>query len=230
MIGRKRGATLSEDEQRSARRLPPALLGLFVLGCVVSGAAPPGGHATWALEVAPMVALAATLAALYRRLPLSDLTYVGLLLHSVIVMYGAHHTYAEAPLGEWAQEAFDLERNHYDRLGHVALGLFPALLAREVLLRRTPLVRGGWLAFLVISVTFAVGAFWELLEWWTALLVAPELGEAFLASQGDVWDAQWDMFLVLVGAVAALVLLSALQDRSMRRLDERAPESGVTST
>ena len=137
-----------------------------------------------------------------------------------ILIYGGYYTYAETPLGNWAQEEFKLSRNHYDRVGHVALGVFPAFIIREVLLRKTPLRKGGWLYFIIICIVLAVAAFWELLEWWTTLFVAPDVGIAFLGSQGDIWDAQWDMFLALIGAMVALPILSRLHDRSIAQIDE----------
>ncbi len=152
---------------------------------------------------------------------MSRLVDVGVFAHFLILAYGGYWTYAETPLGNWAKEAFDLSRNHYDRVGHLALGFFPAFIIREVLLRATPLRPGGWLAFLVCSVALAIGAFWELIEWWVTLLVAGDVGQAFLGSQGDVWDAQWDMFLALVGAGLALAALGHAHDRSMERLFAR---------
>ena len=139
-------------------------------------------------------------------------------IHILILIYGGYYTYAETPLGNWAKEVFGFSRNHYDRVGHIALGVFPAFIIREVLLRKTPLQRGGWLYFIVISIVLAVAAFWELLEWWITLLVASDIGTAFLGSQGDIWDAQWDMFLALLGAMLALPILSRLHDRSMDQL------------
>lgn len=183
--------------------------------CVVSAILAPAGLLSWSLEVIPGLALVAVLAAIYRRMPLSHFVYACVFLHVLVLDYGGIYTYANTPLGNWAKEAFHLSRNHYDRVGHVALGVFPVFLVREVLLRRTPLRRGGWLSFLSVSVVFAVAAFWELLEWWTTLVVAPGVGEAFLGSQGDVWDAQWDMLLALVGAIVALPLLAGVHDGSM---------------
>jgi putative membrane protein len=181
-------------------RLPLALLAALLAVCAGSVAWAPAGPLSWSLEVGPGLALVAVLAALYPRLPLSHFAYWCVFLHVLVLDYGGIYTYALTPLGNWAKEAFDLSRNHYDRVGHVALGVFPAFVAREVLLRRTPLRRDGWLVFLVLSVVLAIAAFWELVEWWTTLLVASDVGEAFLGSQGDVWDAQWDMFLALAGA------------------------------
>jgi putative membrane protein len=199
-------------------RLPAVLLGvllLLVLGIAVD---PPAGRASVALEVGPGLAEVAILATLYRRLPLSHWVYVGVFLHLLVLCYGGYYTYALTPLGNWAREAFGFARNHYDRVGHVALGVFPAFAIKEILLRCTPLARGGWLTFLVLSVVLAFAAFWELLEWWVALLVASDVGTAFLGSQGDIWDAQWDMLLALVGAAVALSVFGHLHDRSMARV------------
>ena len=203
-------------------RLPLVLLAVLILIAAATAWSPPAGRTSWALEVGPGLALIAVLAAIYPRLPLSHFVYVGTFLHVLILIYGGYYTYALTPLGNWARDTFDLSRNHYDRVGHVALGVFPAFLTREVLLRRTPLRRGGWLLFLVCSVVLAIAAFWELVEWWTSLVVAGDVGQAFLGSQGDIWDAQWDMFLALVGALVVLLLLGRAHDRSMAKVP--APE------
>jgi putative membrane protein len=205
-------------ELRRHARLPLALLGLLTLISLATLWAPPAGRTSWFLEVGPGLIEVAVLAAVYRRLPLSHLVYVAIFLHIQILIYGGCYTYALTPLGNWAKEAFHLGRNHYDRIGHLALGVVPSLLTREILLRCTPLKPGGWLFFLVCSVVLAFAAFWELLEWWTAVLAAPDVGTAFLGSQGDVWDAQWDMLLALVGAVVTLPLASAALDRSMAKV------------
>lgn len=204
------------------RKLPFALLVALGVVCAATSFAPPAGRQNWALEVVPGLVLVAWMVATHRRMPLSWLVYAGTFVHVLVLVYGGYYSYAKTPLGDLVKEHFHLARNHYDRLGHLALGFFPALLTREILLRRTPLVRGGWLAFLTLSVVFAFGAFWELLEWWTTLLVAGDLGQAFLGSQGDVWDAQWDMFLVGVGAALALATLSRAHDRSMSRVPLKA--------
>jgi putative membrane protein len=212
----------AERALRDHARLPLALLAALLAICAASAATAPAGIVSWALEVVPGLAVVAVLAALYRRLPLSHFVYACVFLHVLVLVYGGHYTYAETPLGNWARDAFGLARNHYDRVGHVALGVFPAFLVREVLLRRTPLRRDGWLLFLVLSVILAIAAFWELLEWWTALVAAPEVGQAFLGSQGDVWDAQWDMVLALAGAAVALPLLGRAHDASMARVPPAA--------
>jgi putative membrane protein len=203
---------------RAHARFPLGLLAAVALVCVITGFSPPAGHLNWALEVGPGLGAIAVLSLTYRRMPLSYLAYGGVFLHFLILAYGGYYTYAKAPLGEWAMEAFDFTRNHYDRVGHVALGVFPCFVVREVLLRRTPLHRGGWLVFLVLSVVLAVAAFWELLEWWVTLIVASDVGQAFLGSQGDVWDAQWDMLLALLGAAVALFVLAKAHDASMARV------------
>jgi putative membrane protein len=162
---------------------------------------------------------------LYPRLPLSHFAYVCVFCHVLILVYGGYYTYAMTPLGNWAKQAFDLSRNHYDRIGHLALGVFPAFVIREILLRKTPLRPGGWLYFLVLSVVLALAAFWELVEWWVTLIVAGDVGQAFLGSQGDIWDAQWDMLLALVGAAVALPPLSRSHDRAMSRVP--SPQRGA---
>jgi putative membrane protein len=196
-------------------RLPLALLAVLTVILTASVWNPPAGRFSWLLEVGPGIAGVLVLIAIYRRFPMSHFVYACVFLHILILNYGGIYTYAETPLGNWARDTFELGRNHYDRVGHVALGVFPAFVIREVLLRRTPLERGGWLYFLIVSVVLAIAAFWELLEWWTTLVVASDVGTAFLGSQGDVWDAQWDMFLAQAGAMIVLPLLAGTHDRSM---------------
>ncbi|MEQ9319484.1 MAG: DUF2238 domain-containing protein [Polyangiaceae bacterium] len=197
-------------------RVPLALLVVLTVICVATVWAPPAGRFSWLLEVGPGLVGVAVLVATYKRFPMSQMVYVCVFAHMLILIYGGIYTYAKTPLGNWAMEAFDLSRNHYDRVGHVALGFFPAFVIREIYLRLTDMKRGGWLFFTVCSVALAIGAFWELLEWWVTLLVASDVGQAFLGSQGDIWDAQWDMFLALVGAAVALATLSGVHDRSMK--------------
>jgi len=198
--------------------MPLALLSVVFAVCIATVIDPVAGRLSWFLEVGPGLAGIVILVLLHKRFPMSHMVYLFVFIHILILIYGGYYTYAETPLGNWAKNALGLSRNHYDRVGHIALGVFPAFIIREVLLRRTPLLRGGWLSFIVISVVLAVAAFWELLEWWITLLVASDTGAAFLGSQGDIWDAQWDMFLALVGAMLALPILSRLHDRSMDQL------------
>ena len=192
------------------------LLAVGIVLLVLSGIGP-ADRFTWFLEVAPVLIGVPIMIATYRRFPMTPLVYRLLLLHAVILMVGGHYTYAEVPLGFWMQEAFGFARNHYDRIGHLAQGFVPALLAREVLLRRSVLRRGGWLFFLVTCACLALSAVYELVEWWTALATG-EAATAFLGTQGDPWDTQWDMFLALIGAVAAQLFLARLHDRQLRAL------------
>jgi putative membrane protein len=173
---------------------------------------------TWWLEVMPVIFGAPILSLTYRRFPLTPLAYRLLAIHALILITGGHYTYARVPLGDWVARVFHLTRNNYDRLGHFAQGFVPAILTREILLRTSPLRRGGWLFTIVTAVCLAISACYEFVEWWAALL-GGAAAAAFLGTQGDVWDTQWDMFLALVGAIAAQVLLSRFHDRQLNRLD-----------
>lgn len=195
---------------------PLALLVLVLVALAVSGLRP-YDRLTWFLEVAPVLLGVPLLIATRRRFPLTPLLYRLLAVHALILILGGHYTYARVPLGDWARDLFGFARNHYDRLGHFAQGFVPAILAREILLRTSPLTRGGWLFFLVVSVCLGFSAFYELIEWWSAL-AGGAASDAFLGTQGDVWDTQWDMFLALVGALAALLTLSRVHDRALARL------------
>jgi putative membrane protein len=196
------------------------LLGLTLLALVVSGIGP-HDRTTWWLEVFPVVLGVPLLIATRRRFPLTPLLYVLLFVHALILMLGGHYTYARVPLGFWVQDLLDLGRNHYDRLGHFAQGFVPAILAREILLRRTPLRPGGWpggwLFFLVCSVCLAFSACYELFEWWAAV-IGGSAADDFLGTQGDVWDTQWDMFLALLGVITAQLFLARFHDRQLDRL------------
>jgi putative membrane protein len=201
-------------------RFPLVLLAVLLALCAATAYDPPAGLLNWFLEVGPGLAGVLVLIVTARRFPMSHLVYLGCFLHMTILIYGGYYTYAETPLGNWARDTFALSRNPYDRVGHLALGLFPALVVRELLLRQTALQRGGWLYFIVVSIVLAVGAFWELLEWWVSLIVAPDVGQAYLGMQGDVWDAQWDIFLALIGGMVSLALFGKLHDRSMAVLPQ----------
>lgn len=202
----------------TSRREPAALLAATLAVVAISGIGP-RDRFTWVLEVAPIFIGVPLLVATARRFPLTPLLYRLLFLHAVILAVGGHYTYAEVPLGFWVRDALSLARNHYDRLGHFAQGFVPAILAREILLRRSPLRPGRWLFFLVVCVCLAFSAFYELVEWWTA--VATEEGAtAFLGTQGDVWDTQWDMFLALLGALSAQALLARRHDRQLESVEQ----------
>ncbi len=199
-------------------REPLALLAVGAVALVVSGVAP-HDRLTWVLEVAPILIAAPILVATARRFPLTPLTYRLVFVHALILMLGGHYTYAEVPLGDWVADALGLLRNPYDRVGHFAQGFVPAIVVREILIRRSPLRPGKWLAFLVVCVCLAISAAYELVEWWSAL-IGGENADAFLGTQGDQWDTQWDMFMALVGAAAALALLGRYHDRQIARLEE----------
>lgn len=181
----------------------------------------PHDVATWALEVSPAVIAAALLAATRRRFPLTPLGYGLILAHAIVLMIGGHYTYARVPAGDWFADAFGLARNHYDRLGHLFQGFVPALVVRELLLRATPLRPGAWLTGLVFWVCLGFSAFYELIEWWVALL-SEEAAESFLGTQGAVWDTQWDLFLCGVGAAVSLLVLLRIHDRALGLDDDAA--------
>ena len=178
----------------------------------------PKDEFTWVLEVLPALIGISIVAATYTRFKLSDLAYLAILLHSMVLMVGGHYTYAEVPLFNWLRDDhIGLVRNDYDRLGHFAQGFFPAIIVREILLRRSPLRPGKWLFFIVTSICLAISACYEMIEWRVAVSTGDE-SVAFLATQGDVWDTQWDMFTALVGALVSLILMRRIHDRSMARL------------
>lgn len=197
-------------------RLLLLLLAATLAALAWSGIAP-YERGTWYAEVAPVIIALPLLIATWRRFPLTALLYALIFVHAVILMVGGHYTYAKVPLGFWVQDWLDLGRNHYDRLGHLAQGFVPAILAREILIRRSPLRPGKWLFFLVCCVCLAFSAFYEFIEWWAAL-IAGGAAESFLGTQGDPWDTQWDMFLALIGAIASQLLLARLHDRQISGL------------
>lgn len=198
------------------RRLHLSLL-LFVITVFVWSFVNPHDYFTWILEVFPAIFGVAVLIATYTRFRFTSLVYVLISIHASILMVGGHYTYAEVPLFNWIRDAFGLARNHYDRVGHFAQGFVPAMIAREVLIRKSPLKQGGWLTFIVVCIALAISASYELLEWAAAELTGTA-ATAFLGTQGDVWDTQWDMFLCLIGASAALITLSRLHDRQLREV------------
>ncbi len=226
MAGTPRGADWRE---------PVALLVVLLVALGIS-AVRPRELGTWALEAAPVAIAITILVVTWRGFPLTPLAYRLIFLHGLILLLGAHYTYAHVPLGFWLQEAFDLARNPYDRIGHLAQGFVPAIVIREILLRVTPLgdplhrhlfsgvamrrgsspasSTGKMLFFLVLCVALAISAFYEMIEWWTAVIFGAGAHE-FLGTQGDPWDTQWDMFLALVGAAVAQLLLARLHDRQL---------------
>jgi putative membrane protein len=177
----------------------------------------PHDRFTWWLESAPAVVGVPLILGLQKKFPLSSLLLVLLWLHGVVLVVGGHYTYAQVPLGEWARGWFGWTRNNYDKLGHFTQGFVPAILTREILLRTSPLQGSKWLSFLVVAVCLAFSAFYELIEWFTAI-TSGEAANDFLGTQGDVWDTQTDMLWALIGAVAALVLLRRWHDRSVEKV------------
>lgn len=194
-----------------------AVLVALVLGVLAWSGVHPADRFTWLMEVFPVLIGLPVLLLTARRFRFTTLVCALLAVHAVILMVGGRYTYAEVPLGFRMQEWFGFARNHYDRIGHFAQGFVPAMVAREILVRRSPLARSRWLPFVVVAFCLAVSAFYELIEWWTALATGAA-ATAFLGTQGDPWDTQWDMCWALIGAVSALVLLSRLHDRALRRL------------
>ena len=201
--------------QRRPSAYELVLLGSMVVLLVWSGIHP-HDRFTWWLEVAPIFIGVPALILLYPRLRLTPLVYTLIWVHCGILMLGGHYTYAQVPLGFWMERWFGFTRNHYDRIGHLAQGFIPAMLAREIFIRRSPLAGSRWLPFMVICVCLAFSAFYELVEFWTALAEGSAATD-FLGTQGDPWDTQWDMMLALVGAIVSLLLLSRVQDRQLAR-------------
>jgi putative membrane protein len=172
---------------------------------------------TWFLEVLPAVVGLIILAVTFKAFPLTSLTYWLILLHAIILMIGGHYTYAEVPPFNWLRDTFDLGRNHYDKVGHFAQGFIPAIIAREVLIRRSPLKPGKWLLWIVVSICLAISAFYELIEWWVAL-ASGSSADAFLGTQGYVWDTQSDMLLALIGAITSLVVFGKYHDHLLNKI------------
>lgn len=191
-----------------------AWIAVFAITLVWSGIAPKD-LMTWGLEVFPALIGALVLWVTRERFPLTPLVYVLILVHCVILMVGGHYTYAEVPLGDWIRDAFDGTRNNYDKLGHFAQGFVPALIARELVIRLDVFNSVRWRDFFIVSFCLGFSAFYELIEWWVALL-SDEAADSFLGTQGYIWDTQSDMWLALIGAVAALSLLSKMHDKQLR--------------
>lgn len=209
------------DPGVKATRLPLVLLAV-VLAILLWSAVQPRDRFTWWLEVSPVLVVLPLLIVTGRRFPLTPLLYVAIAVHMAILMVGGHYTYAEMPLFNWLRDELHLARNHYDRVGHLAQGFVPALAAREILLRRTPLRPGGWLFILVVCVCLAVSAAYELIEWGVAEASGDE-AVAFLATQGDPWDTQKDMALALLGSVLAQLAFARLHDRQLAQLELLVP-------
>jgi len=196
-----------------------ALLLIVGVALIISGI-DPYDRTTWWLEIFPILIGAPLLVATARRFPLTTLTYTLLALHAIVLMVGGHYTYARVPLGFWFQNLLGLARNDYDRLGHFAQGFIPAILVREILLRTSPLRPGRWLFVIVTAICLAFSACYEFFEWGAAV-AGGNAADAFLGTQGDVWDTQWDMFCALIGAIVAQLTLAGVHDRSLAKLLNR---------
>jgi putative membrane protein len=204
-----------EHEVRGVNRIEGWLLAGVVVAALVVTGVPARSLGTWLLEVVWVLIGLPLVVALHKRFPLTRLLTWLLVLHALVLCYGGQYTYAETPLGEWAQELFGTRRNNYDRFAHVVQGFVPAVAVREVLLRRTPLRPGGWTGFLTVCVCLTISACFEFVEWFSALTLGSGADD-FLGTQGDQWDTQWDMFLCLCGAVVSLLVWRRIHDRQLR--------------
>ena len=210
-------ATVRAPSTRRDRMLLLSL-GVPVALALIGSAIAPFDRATWLLEVAPVLIAAPVVALTWRRFPLTTLLCILIALHSLVLILGGTYTYARVPMGFWLQEVLGLERNPYDRLGHLMQGFVPAILSREILIRGGHVGGRRMLAFVCVCIPLAFSAVYELIEWWSALLLGGGSVD-FLGTQGDVWDAQADMFCALIGAIAALFFLSPLHDRQLATLN-----------
>ncbi|TWH99462.1 putative membrane protein [Luteimonas cucumeris] len=205
--------------QPHAIAMPPSrgeciLLLALVGGALVASGIAPRDRLTWFMEVVWVIVALPLICWCWPRFPLTRLLCWLLAAHALVLIHGGAHTYAETPLGFWLRDTFGFQRNPWDRVGHFMQGFVPAILARELLLRLTPLKRGGWLVYLVLAACLSFSALFELIEWWAALAFGAD-ADAFLATQGDQWDTQWDMFLCLVGAALSLLAWTRLHDRQL---------------
>ena len=180
----------------------------------------PKDYFTWILEVAPGIAGFIVLFITYKRFQFTGFIYAMILIHCCILFVGGHYTYAEVPLFDWLKEWVHGARNNYDKVGHFAQGFFPALIARELLLRMKIINGRAWTGYFVISIALAISALYEMIEWWTALLTG-ESTEAFLGTQGYVWDTQSDMFWALIGSLTAVIFLSKYHDAKIKKIEEK---------
>lgn len=177
----------------------------------------PKDYLTWFLEVVPALIAIVILFVTYKKFKLTTLSYTLILIHSIILMIGGHYTYAEVPLFDMIKEFFNQDRNNYDKLGHLAQGFIPAIIAREVLIRKNIINFSNWRNFFIVCFCLAFSSFYELIEWWVAIY-SKEDAEAFLGTQGYIWDTQSDMFMALIGSILALILLNKYHDKQLAKL------------
>jgi len=189
---------------------------LFFIVLIWSGVNPKDQF-TWFLEVLPALIGFVVLVATYKSFPLTPLLYTLILVHMIILMVGGHYTYAEVPLFDWIRDILDQSRNNYDKVGHFMQGFEPAILAREILIRKE-IISGSkaWLSYLILCIVLSFSAFYELVEWWVALAEGDD-AEAFLGTQGYIWDTQSDMMFALIGGITALILLSTYHDKQLKK-------------
>jgi putative membrane protein len=211
---------MRDDPHQMKDRTRLTILLLIVLAVFIWSAIRPHDYFTWILEVFPAIIGIGVLSATYRSFRFTTVVYVLIVAHAIILMIGGHYTYAEVPAFNWIRDELALSRNHYDRLGHFAQGFVPAMIAREILLRKTTLKRGAWLSFIVQSICLAISALYELFEWAVSEATG-SAGDAFLGTQGDVFDTQKDMAMALLGAITSLLALSKLQDAQLSDLLSR---------
>lgn len=197
------------------------LLLLVVLMLAVT-AVSPYDRGTWLMEVVPVLIALPVLIATYRRFPLTTLLYALIFFHAIILITGGAYTYARVPLGFWLQDIFSFSRNHYDRIGHFFQGFVPSLIAREIFLRNRYVTNRRMTAFLCVCVAMAISAWYELIEWCAALILG-QSADAFLGTQGDPWDTQWDMFMCFIGSLTAIMTLSRLHDGQIEKISAGCP-------
>jgi len=190
---------------------------LVVTAVFVWSVIKPAGYLTWVAEALPAIIGLIIVIATYNKFRLTTLSYIIIAILVIIMFVGGHYTYSKVPLFNWIKDDFDLNRNHYDRFGHLLKGLF-AIVIREILLRKTPLIKGPWLIAIIVSISLAIAALYEIIEWLGVKIIkGRKVSKDFLGMQGDIWDAQWDMSLALIGSLLALLILSKLHNRLLKR-------------
>jgi putative membrane protein len=204
------------NSSMSSYKYPILLLIIVLVFWVWSGYAPQDTRLTWVLETFPFMIALPILLYTYKRFPLTNLTYTLIAIHAMILMLGGHYSYAKVPIGFWMEDWFGWTRNNYDKIGHFMQGFGPVIYTREILVRRSPLRRGKWLSFLSVTVALSISALYEIIEW-LASLTASTNTQAFLGTQGYVWDTQTDMLWCLIGSILALILLTKLHDKQVQR-------------
>ncbi len=190
---------------------------MVVIAVFIWSVIKPAGYLTWALEVSPAIVGLIIVIATYNKFRLTTLSYVIITILAISMFVGGHYIYSKVPLFDWIKDVYDLKRNHYDRFGHLLKGLF-AIVLREILLRKTVLTKGSWLFTIVISMSLAISALYEIIEWLVSKITkGGKASKDFLGTQGDIWDTQWDMLWTLVGSIVALLILSRLHDRLLKK-------------